>query len=169
MSGGVELAFVDDVDRTLGPHDGDLGGGPCEIEVGAQVLRAHHAVGAAVGFARDDRELRHGGLGEGVEQLGAVADDAAVLLLDAGHEAGDILEGDERDVEGVAEADEARALDAGVDVEHAGEERGLVGDDADRAAGHAREADDDVAREVLVHLEEVAPSSTMRVMTSTMS
>ena len=39
---------------------------------------------------------------------------------------------------------------------HAGEEGGLVGDDADGPAVEAREADDDVLGEVLVHLEEVA-------------
>src|SRR3989304_3494220 len=33
---------------------------------------------------------------------------------------------------------------------------GVVADDADGAPGHAREADDDVLREVLVHLHEVA-------------
>ena len=84
------------------------------------------------------------------------ADDAAVLLLHAGKEAGHVFERDQRDVEAVAEADEARGLDAGVDVEDSGEKRGLVGDDADRAAAHAGEADDDVAGEVFVDLEEIA-------------
>src|SRR5206468_3585231 len=135
---------------------GDLGGGPGEVDVGAEVLGAHDAVGSAVGLAGDDGELGDRRLGEGVEQFGAVADDAAVLLLDAGHEAGDVLEGDEGDVEGVAEADEARALDAGVDVEDSGEEGGLVPYDADGPACHAGEAYDDVAGVVLVDLEEVA-------------
>ena len=58
-------------------------------------------------------------------------DDAAELLGGAGQEAGHVLERDERDVEAVAEAHEARALDRGVDVEAAGQVRGLVGDDAD--------------------------------------
>ena len=43
------------------------------------------------------------------QQLGAVADDAAVLLLRAGQKAGHVFEGDQRNVEAVAEADEARA------------------------------------------------------------
>ena len=85
-----------------------------------------------------------------------MADDAAELLLDAGQEAGHVLEGDQRDVEGVAEAHEARALGRGVDVERARQEVGLVGHDADAAAVEAGEADDDVARPVAVHLEEVA-------------
>ena len=44
----------------------------------------------------------------------------------------------------------------GVDVEHAGQKRRLVGDDADRPAVEPREADDDVLGVVLLHLEEVA-------------
>ena len=106
----LDLALVDDVDRALGAHHGDLGRGPGEVHVGADVLARHHAVGAAVGLARDHGDLRHGGLGERVEQLGAVADDAAVLLLGPGRKPGHVLEGDERDVEAVAEAHEARAF-----------------------------------------------------------
>src|SRR6185437_739539 len=93
---------------------------------------------------------------EGVEELGAVRDDAAVLLVGAGEEAGDVDERAEGDVEAVAEADEARGLDAGLDVEAPGEDLGLVRDDADRAACDAGEADDDVLRVALVQLEQVA-------------
>ena len=98
----------------------------------------------------------HRRLGERVEQLRAVLDDAAVLLVGARQEARHVDEGDERDVEAVAEAHEARGLDRRVDVEAAGEVRRLVRDDADGAAVDAREADDDVLRVVLVDLEEVA-------------
>src|SRR5256885_6569221 len=45
------------------------------IEVGEHVLGVHDVVGAAVGLARHDGQLGHRGLGERVEQLGAVADD----------------------------------------------------------------------------------------------
>ena len=120
------------------------------------MLGAHHAVGSAVGFAGDDGDLGNGGFGKGVEQFGAVHDDAAVLLLNAGQEAGNVFEGHQRNVEAVAEANEARGLDGGVDVEHAGEEVGLVGDDADGASVEAGKADDDVLGVVLLHLEEVA-------------
>ena len=151
-----QLAAVEDVDRAFRAHDGDLGRRPGVVEVGPDVLGGHDAVGAAVGLARDDGDLRDGRLGEGEEELGAVPDDPAELLLRAGEEAGDVLEGDERDVEGVAEADEARPLRRGVDVEDAGEEVGLVRDDADRAPAEPREADDEVLREVGVDLEELA-------------
>jgi hypothetical protein len=85
-----------------------------------------------------------------------VADDAAVFLLDARQEARHIDEGDDRDVEGVAEADEARGLVGGVDVEHAGLHRGLVGDDADAVAADAPEADHDVRGVAGLDFEEVA-------------
>mmetsp|Transcript_5902 Transcript_5902/g.14528 ORF Transcript_5902/g.14528 Transcript_5902/m.14528 type:complete len:493 (-) Transcript_5902:134-1612(-) len=150
------LLAKDDLHRALGAHHRDLGIRPCEVHVAAQVLGGHHVVGAAVGFAGDDGDLGHRGLGVGVEQLGTVLDDAAVLLAGAGHEAGHIDEGDDRDVEGVAKAHEARGLDAALDVQAAGQHQGLVGDDADRLAFHAREAGDDVLRVVGLQLEEVA-------------
>ena len=80
----------------------------------------------------------------------------AVLLLDSGQEARHVDPGHDREVETVAEAHEARRLDAGVDVEHAGQIRRLVGDDADRATADAREADHHVLGVVLVNLEQVA-------------
>src|ERR1035438_9596956 len=61
-------------------------------------------------------------------------DDAAVLLLRAGKKSRNVFEGDERNVEAVAEAHKARSLDARFDVEHARQKRGLVGDDAHRLA-----------------------------------
>ena len=74
----------------------------------------------------------------------------------AGEEAGHVLEGDERNVEGVAEADEPGALDRRVDVEHAGQHRRLVGHDPDRLPAEAGESDEQVAGVLALHLEEVA-------------
>jgi hypothetical protein len=91
-----------------------------------------------------------------VEQLGAVADDAAEFLAGSGQKARHIFEGEQGNIEGVAEADEAGSLDRGVDIETPGQKRRLVGDNADRAAVHAGEADHHIARPVLVHLEEFA-------------
>src|SRR3546814_14605484 len=75
--------------------------------------------------------------------LGAVADDAAVLLRDPGQEARHVDQGHQRDVEGVAEPDEPRALVGGVDVEHPGDHAGLVGDDAERTPGDPAEDNHD--------------------------
>ena len=124
LGGPVELAPIDDFDRALRSHDGNFGGWPGVVHVAANVLGAHDAIGSAVSFAGDDGDLGHSGFGKGVEQLGAVHDDAAVLLLHTGKEAGNIVKGDQRNVEAVAEADKARALDRGADIEHSGEEVG---------------------------------------------
>ena len=50
-------------------------------------------VGAAVCLAGNQRYLGHGGLGIGIDNLGAMADDAVVLLHRSGQEAGNIFEG----------------------------------------------------------------------------
>ena len=100
--------------------------------------------------------LRDGRLGVGVDQLGAAPDDAVPLLVGAGQEAGDVDEGEHRDVERVAGAHEPGRLLRGVDVQGAGELHRLVGHDADRAALDPAEADEDVRREQRLHLEELA-------------
>ncbi len=155
--GGVVLVLAeDDLHGALGAHHRDLRVGPGQVHVAAQVLGGHHVVGAAVGLARDHGDLGHGGLGIRVQQLGAVLDDAAVLLAGAGHEAGHVHVGHDGDVEGIAEAHEARGLDAGLDVQAARQHQRLVRHDAHHLPVHAAEADDDVARVVGLQLEEVA-------------
>ena len=77
FGGAVDFALVDDIDRAFRAHHGDFRGGPGEIDVGADVLGGHDAIRAAIGFARDHRDFRDGGFGEGEEQLRAVLDDAA--------------------------------------------------------------------------------------------
>ena len=86
-----------------------------------------------------------------------MADDAVPLLVGARQEAGHVLEDDQRDPERVAEAHEPRALDGGVDVEHARQHGRLVRHDPDALAAEAGEADHDVGGEVRVDLEERAP------------
>src|SRR6201999_3155742 len=117
--GGGEVAAVEDADGALGAHDGDLGGGPGEVDVAAEVLGAHDVVGAAVGLPGDDGDLGDGGLGVGVQELGAAADDARPLLGHARQEPGHVDEGEDRDAVGVAGADEPGGLLRGVDVEAA--------------------------------------------------
>ena len=75
--GVADVGAEDDLDRALGAHHRDLRAGPGIVHVAAQVLGRHHVVGAAIGLAGDHRHLRHRRLGIGVEQLGAVLDDAA--------------------------------------------------------------------------------------------
>src|SRR6266513_5689999 len=149
----LDFLLEDNLDRPLRSHDGEFRGGPSEIEVPPDVFRAHDVVRAAVGLARDYRDFRHGRLAEGEQELRAVPDDPAELLLRPREEAGHVDEREEREVEAVAEPDEPRRLDRGVDVEGAREHLGLVPDDSDRMTLEARKADYDVPRPLLVHLE----------------
>ena len=71
-------------------------------------------------------------------------------------EAGNVDKGNEGNIEGIAEANKATGLDGGVDVEAAGGDLGLVGDDADGAAVHARHADHDVLGVIWLDLPELA-------------
>ena len=150
-------------------HHRDLGRRPREREVGADRLRVHDDVRAAVRLARDDLHPRHGRLAVRVQQLGAVADDAAVLLVGAGQEAGHVDERDERDVERVARAHEARRLLRRVDVEGAREHLRLVADDADDVTVDAGEAAHDVHRPRTRCTSKNSPSSTTSAMTFFMS
>ena len=153
----VTLVFTkDDFHRALGAHHGDLGIRPGKVHVAAQVLGCHHVIRAAISLARDDGDLRHRAFGVGIKQLGAVLDDAAVLLAGAGHEAGHIDKSHHRDVEGVTKAHEARRLDAALDVQATGQHQRLIGHDAHGLALHAGKADQDVLGVFGLQLEKVA-------------
>src|SRR5690606_16694142 len=111
----------DHVGCAFSAHHRDLVGGPGQGDVGSDGEGVHDDVGAAVGLPHDDLDAGHCRVAVGVEEFGAVPDDASVLLSGARHEPGNVHEGDEGDVEGVAELDEPCRFLAGVDVEHAGE------------------------------------------------
>ena len=164
-----DLLLEEDLDRALGAHHRDLRRGPGEVEVAPDVLGAHDVVGATVRLAGDHGELGHRRLAVGVEQLGAVLDDAAVLLGHAGQEPGHVHEGHDRQVEAVAEADEARGLERRVDVEHPGEHRRLVGHDRRPAARPAGRSRPGCCRRSPAAPRGSSPSSTTRPITSCMS
>src|SRR5690348_16677629 len=107
------------------------------------MFRAHHAIGAAVGFARDHGNFRNGGFRIRIEQLGAVADDAAELLAGPRQKPWYVFEGEDRDLESVAEAYEARAFGRGIDIQAAGEMSWLVRHHAYGFACQAGKADED--------------------------
>ena len=154
---GVALVLAeDDLHRPLGTHHRDFSLGPGKVDIAAQVLGRHHVISAAVGLAGDDGDLGHGALGVGIEQFGAMLDDAAVLLAGARHEAGHVDKGHYRDVECITKAHKARGLDAALDVQTAGQHQRLVGHDADGLAFHAGKANQDVLGVFGLQLEEVA-------------
>src|SRR6476620_11713543 len=95
-------------------------------------------------------------------------DEPAILLVGAGKESWNFDEGDDRNVEAVAEADEARGLPRGVAIEHAGKHHRLIGDDADGAPLEPREAHHNVLGEGGL-ISKKSPSSTTLWISSLMS
>ena len=109
--GHAQFFAVENVDSTLAAHDCEFCGRPCDIPIASNMLAAHDIVGAAIGLARDDCELWHRRFTVRVEQLGPVLDEPAKLLFCARQEARDIFEGEDRHIETIACADEARGLE----------------------------------------------------------
>src|SRR5581483_9966186 len=66
------------------------------------------------------------------------------------------FKGQNRNVETIAKADKARGFVGGVNIEHTCQDHWLLRDDADDASIHARKADDDITREMFLHLKEIA-------------
>src|SRR5262249_5947944 len=85
----------------------------------------------------------------------AVANDAAELLLRPGKKARDVFKCDQWNVERITETHEARTFHRGVYIEDTGQKCGLIGDDTDGKAVHARKADHQVSCKVFVNLEEI--------------
>ena len=121
--------------RLLAAHDGDARIGPAPQEAAAVGAPAHRVVAGPERAADHDRELRHGRAGHGGHHLRAVARDAAGLVLATHHEAGDVLQEQQRHAPAVAELHEVRALQRRLREQHA-----VVGDDPDRVSADAREA-----------------------------
>ena len=112
-------------------------------------------VGAAKRFSEDDRNLGNRGGGVGEQHFCAVADDAAMFLIDAGQKTRNIDEGYQRDIKGVAETDETRGLIGSIDVQHAGDGRRLIGDNPNGATDDAGETDDNVRGVTGLYFEEI--------------
>ena len=107
-----DLPAEDDVRGTLRAHHRDLVGRPGVRQVGPDRAGIHHDVRAPVCLAQDHLDARDRGLAVGVQELGAMPDDAAVLLVHARQEAGDVDQGDQRDVERVARRTNRAAFSA---------------------------------------------------------
>jgi len=84
-----------------------------------------------------------------------VLDDAAIFLRGAWHEARYVNEGDDGNVEGIAEANKAGSFDRRLDVQTAGKNERLVCYDTNWATFHTTKADDDVLGVIRLNLEEV--------------
>src|SRR5580704_13139099 len=130
---GVDLMAKHDFRSTFGSHDCDFRRRPGHNPVRPQVLTAHPDVSSAVGFAYHDRYLWDGCRRVGEQDFCSMPNDAAVLLLDSGQKSGYIDKRQQRNVEGIAESNEAGHFIGCVDVERSCEYARLIGDDPRRA------------------------------------
>mmetsp|Transcript_48047 Transcript_48047/g.80727 ORF Transcript_48047/g.80727 Transcript_48047/m.80727 type:complete len:241 (+) Transcript_48047:481-1203(+) len=101
------------------------------------MLRRHNVIGPSVSLASNDGHFGNGGLCKRIQELGAMADDTPVLLGGPGEEARHVHQSNDGDVEAVGKPHHPGRLCAGVDVQDAGKDLGLVGNHAHRLALHA--------------------------------
>ena len=157
MAVGDRAQFVlEDEILARGAHHRDPRHRHREHDVGAGEMRIVGSVGAAEGVADDHRHAGRAHVDDGVEELPAGLDDAALLLLGAGQEARRVLDEQERDVVEVAEADEACRLQRCIDVDLARGDGGVIGDEAGDPAAEATEGGHHVAGALGLDLEELA-------------
>ncbi len=145
---------MDDLHRTVSTHHREFGRRPSNVVVASNVLARHDVVRTAVGLAQDDRQFGNGGFGKGVEEFGTVADDATPFLIGTREETGNVLKGQDGDVERVAESNEAGGFVAGIDVEAASEDLGLVRNHTDGMATEVAKPDHDVLSPVGLNFHE---------------
>src|SRR5262249_37094550 len=127
-------------------------------EVRQAAAGAHREERVGVGPADQQRDPRPGRLGPGVDELGGGADGPALPVRTAavGGQAGAVDQGDDREVVGVAGADEPGGLLAAVDVEAPVVHPGLVGDHPEGLAADAGEGAHHVGGPAGGVLEQVA-------------
>src|SRR5260370_24941724 len=83
-------------------------------------------------------------------------DDAAEFLLGAGEEAGNILKSNQGNIEGVAEADKARAFHGSVNIKDSREKGRLIADNPNRPAVETRKTHNNIVRVMFVDFEEIS-------------
>src|SRR4030042_2033894 len=120
------------------------------------MLRAHDIVSAAVVFSENHRDFWHCCLAIRVKKLGAMFDYSAMLLFYARKEAWNIYEGYYRNVEAVAEANEAACLHTAVNIQCSSIVCRLVRNHAYGFAVQACKAYHDVLRPKRLNLKKLA-------------
>ena len=129
-----------------------FGARPGDFQVEPFAVRRRHA-GHAVALADDHREHRHRGLRSGVQAAHAFAQRGLLLGLQPDHEARDIHQEHERDMEGIAQLDEMCLLPRRPGIHRSAVDHRVVGDEADHLAVHPAKRDDDRTREGRLDLE----------------
>src|SRR6185437_7793225 len=98
----------------LAAHDRDARVRPHPQKARAVGTAAHCIVARSEGAADDHRELRNRRARDGGHHFRAVFRDAGTLVAAAHHEAGDVLQEQQRDAPAVRELDEVRSLQRGL-------------------------------------------------------
>jgi len=150
------LLAVQDVRRAFRAHHGNFRAGPGVGDIRAKVFAAHDHIRASVSFARDHADLGDAGFGVGEQHFGAVADDAAVLLVHPRQKTGRVHEGYDRQIEGIAEAHHPADFVGRVNIHHARHAGRFLGNNAHRSAVQARQANDSIGSEAGLNFEEGA-------------
>jgi hypothetical protein len=133
----------------LAAHDRDLRIGPRKEEPRTVCPAAHAVISGAEAAAEEERDFGHLRGGDCVDHFRAVFGDSLVLVLLADHEAGDVLQKEERSLPLRAQLDEVGALQGGL-----AEEDPVVRDDSHLVAEDRGEpADQRLAVVFLVLLE----------------
>ena len=133
----VLLDLGEDRGRLLAAHHGDACIGPHPEEAWTIGPAAHAVIAGPEAAADDERQLRYPGGGDRRHHLRPVLGNAAGFVFAADHEAGDVLEENERDAALGAKLDEMRALEGRFRKQDP-----IIGDDADGIAVEPREAAD---------------------------
>ena len=151
----LDLPAIENVHRPCAAHDRQLHPGPNKELVRPHLAGAHRLLGPAVALAQHHRDLRHGRLRIGVEELGAVANNSLFLLLPSWKESGHVHQGHNRDIKSIAEANEARPLIRGVHVQASRQEHRLIGDKPDGVTIEPPQSDGQIARELGLEFEKI--------------
>ena len=83
-------------------------------------------------------------------------DDAAEFLRSAWHEAGDIDERNNRNIEGIAKADKSCGLDTAFDIQAPGQDQRLIGNNANSLSSHSCKTNQNIFGVVRLEFKEVS-------------
>ena len=148
------LFAENDLGGTLCPHHRNFCGGPRKDQVGPDVPGIHHVVGPSIGLSCDHCDPGYGGFAEGIEQFGAIRDDAIPFLVGARQKARHIFQHHKWHIEGVTRPHKARRLDRRIVVEHSRQKRRLIGHNSHTLTCQATKTHHHVFCKIWLHFHE---------------
>lgn len=152
----AQLAGMRDIHGHFGRDKADVGGRPGKVPVHAHAGSAHAEIARAISLAQYYRYFGHGGRAERDPLGGDASGHSPLLRLAADKEAGRVAQEDKRNVEGVAQDDEAGDLVRAIETHRAAIAERIIGNDADRVTVKPRQRRDDAAIEQRFQFQEPA-------------